>query len=202
MALPDWVDAVSKLGTLGIAAVSATYAYLQYRRSQKWKSSDLAASLMEKLSSDPQLALACHSLDWGVGPLIVPEQYRELLRKDREEFVPTIMQHEPMILCRALEPYLNEETVREPRGLIYRYAFIRLFEHLHLIATLLESRQIRVADIEGLRYWLRALRAYPYSPPDIDSKAVFSPAIEIWEYDKIFDLARQLGIEGWQKSSD
>lgn len=200
MAIPEWIEVTNKLGTVGIAAASATYAYLQYRRGQRWKSSDLAASLMEKLSSDPQLALACQALDWGIGPLIIPEQYRELFRQPKAERVPGIMQHDPAILCRALEPRLNKETLEEPRGLIYRYTFIQLFEHLNLIASMLETKQIRLKDIkEGLHYWLETLREYPYAPADIDSRSVFAPAMERWGYKKVFALAERLGVNGWRR---
>jgi hypothetical protein len=36
---------------------------------------DLAAALMQKLESDEELAFACQALDWGTGPIMVPERY-------------------------------------------------------------------------------------------------------------------------------
>jgi Zn-dependent protease with chaperone function len=75
-------DTISKLGPLVaavsalIAAFGAAYVYFQYRRAQEWRKGDLAASLMERLVSDPELAFACQALDWGTGPIMVPERYR------------------------------------------------------------------------------------------------------------------------------
>ncbi len=68
-----WIEIVSKLAPSLIAAISATYVYLQYKRAQRWKASDLAAALMERITTDQTLALACQALDWGVGPLIIPD---------------------------------------------------------------------------------------------------------------------------------
>ncbi len=63
--MADWVEIVSKLATPGIAAVSAFYVYLQYRRTKRWKATDLAATFLDKLNTDQALALACQALDWG-----------------------------------------------------------------------------------------------------------------------------------------
>ena len=199
MPVPDWIEATNKLGTLGIALVSATYAYLQYRRSQRWKSGDLAAGMMEKLTSDPQISLACNALDWGVGPLIIPEKYRELFRSADEAFVPGTIQHDPAVLCSAMQPYLNEATLKDPRGLIYRYCFITFFEHLDQIASMLKKKQIQIEDIDSLRYWLKNLCKYPYAPAGMNPKLVFAPALELWGYQKVFWLAEQLGVVGWSR---
>ena len=83
MPVPTWVEIVNKLAPPSIAAISAFYVFLQYKRAQRWKSTDLAAALLEKLDTDPALALACQALDWGVGPLIIPDQYRPLFDADR-----------------------------------------------------------------------------------------------------------------------
>jgi len=59
------IDLVLKALTLIVASTSAFYAFIQYRKGQRWKSHDIAAAQLEKLTSDPEIALACQSLDWG-----------------------------------------------------------------------------------------------------------------------------------------
>ena len=92
MAVPTWVEIVSKLATPGIGAISAFYVFLQYKRAQRWKATDLAATLLERLHTDQALALACQALDWGVGPLIIPDQYRPLFRSGVSAEAPAVME--------------------------------------------------------------------------------------------------------------
>ena len=132
----QWVvvnaDVISKMGPLVaavsalIAAFGATYIYRQYRREQEWRKGDLAAALMERLESDPELAFACQALDWGLGPILVPERYRPLMKKFgmvHEE----VLDHDTIVMATALEPRLNQATLESAQGLIYRHCFIKLF---------------------------------------------------------------------------
>jgi hypothetical protein len=156
MSVPIWVEIVSKLATPGIGAVSAFYVFLQYRRAQRWKAADLAAILLERLSTDQALALACQALDWGVGPLIIPDQYRPLFPPNASSEAPGVMEHDPKVLSDAVQPGLSAPTLADPRGLVYRYCFDKLFAYLDNMFKLLADGQLREGDIEEVKYWLES----------------------------------------------
>ncbi len=160
MVVPTWVEIVNKLAMPGIAAISAFYVFLQYRRAQRWKATDLAAAVLERLNTDQALALACQALDWGVGPLIIPDQYRPLFPSDVSGEAPGVMDHDPNVLSLAVQPRLNEPTLCDPRGLVYRYCFIKLFTYLDNMFRLLADGQLRKGDIDDVKYWLERLRNY------------------------------------------
>src|SRR5882757_7722820 len=91
--VPAWVEVVAKLAVPILAFVGAVYTALQYERAKRWRAGDLATTLMTQLETDDELAFVCRVLDWGVGPLIVPERYRPLLEDIPEDKKsPTPMQ--------------------------------------------------------------------------------------------------------------
>jgi hypothetical protein len=197
MDAPPWVEIVNKLATPAIAAVSAFYVFLQYNRSQRWKATDLAATLLERLNTDQALVLACQALDWGVGPLIIPDKYRPLFRSDVSAEAPGVMEHDPGVLCLAVQPPLNERTLLDPRGLVYRYCFITLFNYLDNMYKLLKDGQVFDSDVEEIKYWLEMLRDYKYAPNTIEGTQVFQPAIRAWGYGNVIRLGHRLYVESW-----
>lgn len=194
------IETISKLGPLVgaasafIAALGAMFAYRQYARAHEWRRGDLAAALMRELDSTEELEFACLCLDWGVGPLMVPQRYRPLLREMGSNDGATV-QHSPDVLAKALEPRLNRETLESAQGLIYRHCFVKLFVHLDDIARLLASQQISATDLDGLDYWLKALSRYPYAAGD--GRQVFQPALAAFGYPRIPELGRKLGVTDW-----
>lgn len=195
MTTPVWVEILNKLATPTIAAVSAFYVYLQYRRAQRWKATDLAASLLAKLETDPCLSLAMQALDWGVGPLLIPERYQPLFPRDASGEYPGVMQHDTDVLARALEPQLNDATLNDPRGLVYRHCFIKLFNHLDNIYNLLNDGQLQQEDLADLKYWLELLHDYQYAPTPDEGTQVFQPALNGWSYSNVTRLATMLGVD-------
>jgi len=194
MNIPPWVEILNKLATPLIAAVSAFYVYLQYRRAKRWKATDLAASLLAKLDADSALSLALHALDWGVGPLLIPERYQPLFPRDASGHHQGVMEHDPNVMVLALVPSLNQPTLDDPRGLVYRHCFIKLFNHLDNTFNLLKEGQLQKEDLSDLTYWLEKLRNYPYAAKTTKGTDVFQPAIKTWGYENIFLLAKELGV--------
>ena len=192
-----WIEIVSKLAPSLIAAISATYVYLQYKRAQRWKASDLASALMERLTTDQALALACQALDWGVGPLIIPDRYRPLFGSECPDKPPAVMQHDPNVLCLAVEPTLNAATLDDPRGLVYRYCFDILFGYLDNIFSLLDDGQLRKEDIREIKYWLEQIRDYKYAPAKATGTRVFPAVLRRWGYGNIIVLAERLDVSPW-----
>jgi hypothetical protein len=206
--LPSLVDQFSKLAVPVIAFLGAIYTARQYWRAQRWRGGDLAASLVSQLETDDELAFACRVLDWGVGPLIVPERYRPLLEKIPEGTknpTPTergeVLQQDLGLMARALRVGLAIDPKNEPAGLIYRYCFDKLFNHLANVDRLLKAEQIKLEDIRGLQYWLKRIAAYEYPPAGMTKQEVFQPFVEYgpFGYRGIIDLGEKLGVTGWAR---
>lgn len=195
-------ETIGKLGPLVaavsaiIAAFGALYVYRQYRRAQEWRKGDLAAALMERLESDQELAFACQALDWGTGPIMVPERYRPLMKRFKmpEE---DVLDHSRDILASALEPTLNAKTLQSAQGLIYRHCFIKLFNHIENISRLVVSNQVTIDDLDGLDYWLSRIASYEYAPKDRSREEIFQPALAVFGYHRIPELGRKLGVKDW-----
>lgn len=199
--LVDNANTIEKLGPL-VAALSALiggfgalYVYQQYRRTREWRKGDLAAALIERLESDAELAFACQALDWGTGPIMVPERYRPLMKRFDMPH-EAVLDHAPEVMASALEPILNAATLQSAQGLIYRHCFIRLFNHLQNISRLVASDQVAIGDLDELRYWLDKIANYPYAPSG-RGQEVFQPALAVFGYHHIPDLGRTLRLNDW-----
>lgn len=195
----DWIDPLAKITSVFIAGVSVAYAYMQYRRAKLWKARDLAAELVIQFEKDEELSLACRALDWGVGPLLVPARYRPLFK-----FVPIVagtaeasgevMAHDPAVLYFALRPSLQSQTLRDPRGLVYRACFDKFFSHLVNMNRLLKDEQIELKDIHEAKYWLEKITSYDYLPANGSADNMFRPFILAFGYGGALDLCKAAGI--------
>ena len=200
--LSEHSDTIGELGPLVaavsavIAAFGAIYVYRQYRRAQEWRKGDLAAALMERLESDQELAFACQALDWGTGPIMVPERYRPLMKRFNMPH-EAVFDHAPSILALALQPSLNVATLTSAQGLIYRHCFVKLFNHIENISRLVASDQVATDALHGLDYWLDMIASYSYAPANCSRDEIFQPALAAFGYDSIPVLGRKLGVLDW-----
>lgn len=204
--LPSFIEEFSKLAVPAIALLGAIYTVRQYWRAQRWRAGDLAFTLVSQLETDDELAFACRVIDWGVGPLIVPKRYRPLLEKvatDTKNPTPIergeVLQQDRPLMARALKVYLAIDPENEPAGLIYRYCFDKLFNHLANVNRLLAAGQIELEDIRGLKYWLERIAVYEYPPPGVTAQQVFQTFIEYepFGYRGVIDLGEKLEVPGW-----
>jgi len=204
-----WVEAAAKFAIPVVAVVGASYTALQYGRSRRWRAGDLAASLISQLETDEELAFACRVLDWGVGPLIVPQRYRPLLETvpaDPKNATPAergaVIQMDRELLARAVEPRLKIDPKAEPAGLIYRYCFDKFFSHLANVHRLVQTRQVKSKDLIPLKYWLERIARYEYPPRPMPKDQVFQPFLEheAFGYRGVIFLGEKLGVDGWLKS--
>jgi len=197
-------DAATYLG-IALGVSGAVVAWRQYRRAHAWRAGDLASSLMSRLTSDEELAFACHVLDWGVGPVIVPTRYRALLESESSEPKKSpaqrgeIMQLNMKMLAIAMRPDLVFSTKESPDGLVYRYCFDKFFGHLTEIYRLLKAGQLDAADLHGLRYWLKRIAKYEYPPDGVRGEEVFQPFLDFepFGYRPVMFLGQELGVIGW-----
>lgn len=206
-----WAELINKVATPVIAGVSAFYVYLQYRRSLWLNKKERAADVLAALENDDVLAFACRALDWGVGPLIVPERYRPLLCYRDQKIGPIdanpIIQHDTWAMYLALRPRLNPATLNEPRGLIYRYCFDKFLTHIDGAHRLLMQGQLLLEDLEGFKYWISRLSEYQYRPQDrlgrpVRRQDVFQPFIAEFDYIGVRLLGKKLGIKDWVTVDD
>lgn len=198
------IEGLSKFGTLMVAAAGATYTALQYRRLKRWRAGDLAANLVSQLETDEELSFCCKALDWGIGPLLVPKRYQSLLEvaaAANEKATPLqrgeVMKQNRDLLYRALRPRLAIDVETERAGLVYRYCFDRFFGHLTNIYRLLDTRQIKKSELDGLRYWLERVAKYEYPPPGIQGEEVFQPFLAPFGYTGVIKLGKRLGVGNW-----
>lgn len=207
--VPIWVETLSKLAIPAIAFVGAIYTVRQFQRARRWRAGDLAVAMISQLETDDELAFACRAIDWGVGPLIVPKRYRVLVEsKPEDEKNPTpaergeIVIQTPELMVRALRVQLSIDPEAEPIGLVYRYCFDKLFDHLANVNRLLIEQQLNLKDLERLRYWLKRIAIYEYCPPGVKKHEVFQPFLEHepYGYRGVIDLGERLGVVGWVKA--
>jgi hypothetical protein len=201
-----WCNAAAKAAVPVIALAGASYTALQYLRAQRWRAGDLAAQLVAQLTTDDELAFACQTLDWGVGPMIVPARFRPLMsRVPKDSTHPTprelgeIMDHDTALMAKAVKVRLSFDLETQPAGLVYRFCFDKLFSHLANIHRLLINGQLRIRDLTGLTYWIRKIADYRYGPVQRRGGLMFQPFVgyEPFGYQGVRELGKKLGIEGW-----
>ena len=190
-----------------MAFAGAIYTALQYQRAKRARALDLSISFISQLDTVPELSFACQALDWGVGPMIVPERYRPLLEARRQEGSDTrspgergeVLEHDTSLMTAALEPYLNFDYSQCPAGLVYRYCFDKLFQHLSNIERLVAGGQLDLTDLGILRYWLERIAIYEYPPSDVPGDLVFQPFLSFPEfgYGGVMTLGKRLGVSNW-----
>lgn len=134
--------------TGGIAAVAAIVGLIQYKKSENWKRAEFTGRLLEQLSSNEELAFASRSLDWGVGPLIVPIKYRVLYKVETNT-----ISHEWSRFAKAVRPGLEFDFRTEIDLLVYRYCFDAFCDFLDRLRIFVELRLIKLEDLSSLGYY-------------------------------------------------
>lgn len=159
----------SLIGTL-LAAGGLFFTGIAYLKGEEWKRAELARQLVERLSTDDELAFCTRALDWGVGPLIIPEKHRPLFPEGTR-----IMEHDPRVLAQAVEPALGPGW-RKPESLTYRHSFDAFFTYLLRVADQVRSKHVSRDQLVGLDYYLQLVRNPPYltRPDETDSRQLDS----------------------------
>lgn len=192
--------------TLVVAVIGGIYTAFQYQRNKRNRAIDLAIALTGQLETVQELAFACQALDWGGGPLIVPDRYRCLLERSGEDGQPPtprqrgeVVDHDVGLMAAGLEVSFYLGAGDQPVLLIYRYCFDKLFNHLSNVERLVASGQLAIEDLGALRYWLKRIACYEYPPPNMAGTAVFQPFLKDpnYDYSAVIALGRRLGIHEW-----
>jgi len=151
------------IGTL-VAAGGLYFTAISYREGQKWKRAELARQLVERLSTDDELAFCTRALDWGIGPLVIPQKHRPLFPDDR-----IVMEHDLDVLRDALHPGLLPGW-REPEALTYRHSFDAFFTYLLRVADQVTSEHVSKEQLVGLDYYLDLVARPLYLAPKDDGE--------------------------------
>jgi hypothetical protein len=159
----DWVSAIGTLvGALGVVGgllytgTQIRTARLDQQNTEHWRRSDFARALIDRLSTDDELSFCTRALDWGVGPLIVPEKYRVLFEPECARF-----DHRVDVMVVALRADLDVGW-DSPEALTYRYCFDALFSYLDSIRQYLADDLVHHNQLIGLNYYLTLVRDPPY----------------------------------------
>lgn len=141
-----------------LAAITAIAAGIvglsQYVRSERWKRAEFAVRLVRQLATDLTFSFCCRAIDWGVGPLIIPECYRVLFPNGS-----TLVEHDWSLMAKALRPGLHPDwKENKAQFLLYRFAFDDFFAYLDCLAMSEHLNVIKMKDLSPLTDYLRQLR--------------------------------------------
>ena len=154
--MPDLsLDLGSLLAGL-IAAVAAIFGLLQWRKAEAWKRAEFAGGLLRQMETDSELSFCCRALDWGVGPLLIPEKYRPLFPKDTVR-----IDHSWEIMARALRPNLDFDW-SDPQHLVYRYSFDTFLSYLDRLQWFVALKLVERSDLDPIDDYLKHLESATY----------------------------------------
>jgi len=120
-----------------------------------WKRAELANTYLKDFNNNPELVFAGRCLDWNGGRLVLPESLRPYM-PDNASFI----QHDRRIFAKALRPDLMiDEMDEDPRIQIYRTAIDSFLSWLSLVASALDRKLYKVADMEDIGYWVAKIQS-------------------------------------------
>jgi len=145
----------------------------EHAENERWRRTEFSRSLIGHLSTDDELAFCARALDWGVGPLIIPQKHRALFPKDQAKFI-----HDWPTLQAAVGAGLHAGW-DEPEALTYRYSFDAFFAYLESIQYYVRAERATPEQLVGLDYYLELLRKpiYAAGPAPGSASEVFRPFV-------------------------
>lgn len=165
--------------SLIIALCGLFFGLYQYYINQKWKRSEVAAKMLEKLYNSPYLNLCCKFLDWKERKFPLPEEYKILFDTGEGEY----FLHSWNILKPALRIYHPGDNFN-PIEILYRDLFDHFFDYLEQIEHHLEIKLYTLKDISPLGYYLKALNDCHFC---LD-KQFFSKYLKAYGYEGVIKL--------------
>ncbi|WP_140780466.1 hypothetical protein [Mesorhizobium sp. B1-1-9] len=151
------------------AFIGVIYEYLNARRQRRL---ELAQQLSYQLEQDEILRFATTSLDWGVGLVPVPEEWRKIVNE--EAIVPD---RESMQI--ALTPEFSPSLQQNKVALMYRHAFVALYNHLERAKDLCDKRAVLSKDLSTLGWVSAQLVDWEYAPKGL-APGFFMDALRGW----------------------
>lgn len=189
--MQDFGALVTGIGVI----VGGFFALYQYYKAQQWKKSEFAASILEKLSSDPELSMCCTFLDWSHRRLLVPEKYRVLT----DEIAFT---HNWATLVEALRSESERADFDFPL-VFYRDAFDSFFTYLDRIDNYLSIGLFSINDVSSLAYWLSQLQNPRFANVTSDEPIAepFMTFMKTYQYTGALNLMKRFRDNGLLRKS-
>jgi hypothetical protein len=165
-----WIAAIA-------GAASATYAYFALKDARRQNSRQArmsrvvsAQQMTSELAQDELLSFAVNRLDWGAGLVQIPPSWRTS---------PDIafVQFDITLFRKALLPRF--EVSQEPVGMLYRHSFIRLYDHLTRVGSLVKGGLIELRDLPAHGWIANQLSEWMYVSAE-ERPTFFLAAIKAW----------------------
>jgi hypothetical protein len=175
----EWISAI--IAVFALVAVGVEYFRQKERdaiedtQQKRRDQLQLAQAMIEQLSTNEMLLFATTTLDWGDAIILVPGPWREVVKS------PCV--HWNLADIRdALQPQLSPETRTNPVRLLYRHAFVQLFNHLERMDDLLRSDAISLSNLKPLSELARQLESWDYARGLTleEKEQLFSKPIKAW----------------------
>jgi hypothetical protein len=161
--------------SVAISAVAFIAVVVEYRRQTRQSRLQLAQEMIGKLYEDELLSFATTALDWGGGLVVIPDSWRDVVGK------PSVP-YDFLAIKDAMEPQLPPSAAGDPIKLLYRHAFVHLFNHLERIGTLAEGGAIDIRDLGPMAFVAHQLLSWSYTPHGEKTDA-FMRAMREWYKD-------------------
>ena len=138
----ELIQILVSLGAIG----GFLFGVFQYQQAQRWKRLEYAASQLQRLKAEPELALATIFLDISKRGVPLPER---LWRYAGAE----VFQHD----CQKMYAMMKSDYEDDVEFFIYNDAFEALFGYLEQIYAYIEMGLIRINDVKALRWMVKSL---------------------------------------------
>jgi hypothetical protein len=159
--------------TLGVNALGFGIIVAQYRKELRHHRLELAQQMVERIDTDDLLRFAATTLDWAAGMVLVPEACRAAVAD--KAAIPVDLDN----LRDALSIELTATNANDTVRLMYRHAFVQLFNHLKRMGILLESGALSVDDLQPLSFMAASLLDWHYGNPP-ERRTIFVAPMTAW----------------------
>jgi hypothetical protein len=175
------ISAWASVAQTALASLGAVFIWREYQAHQKGRRTDLALSLSAALDSDELLMFASNSLDWGGGLVVTPPSWRDLLDTPRSQFNRADVED-------ALDVGLSDTTQTNGVRMLFRYAFVRLFNHLEIVAQQVRKDPALLDELESMADVAHRLRRPLYVRTSLYETAVKAwYSAEVWRFVEALD---------------
>jgi hypothetical protein len=170
----EWTEAHSGCAnwvSAGIAMIAFLVVPLGYLRQRRQHQLETALNLIEQIQSDPMASFAITTLDWGTGLMPAPERWKSVVSEP--------IAWEGHVIHDALRPKITPTTEVNTTRLLYRHAFVALFNHLERIGELVDKKVLKVEDLRSIAWLCHQLDDWDYAPA-APSKRYFDETLAMW----------------------
>jgi hypothetical protein len=150
----DAATAIAYVGAF-VGLVGGGVALFNSWKAVCWKRAELANSYLRDFDSNPELVFAGRCLDWNGGKLVLPENLRAYMPDNGP-----VIQHDRKVFVDALRPEMRiDEMDKDPRIQIYRTSIDSFLSWLGLVASALDRKLFKAADMEEVGYWVAKIQS-------------------------------------------